>query len=142
MYNYTENNFKKMKMKCSAVSSLLFSLLLLSCATTSKTEYIPYEVPGKVEYISRVIRDSIYLSEKEYSRGDTVYLTKYEYHLKLRTDTIRDTIPAPYPVPYEVKVDNPIPYIPKAYRVLSAIGVLSLLLAILKMLLKKKPDRI
>lgn len=82
----------------------LFSMLLLVlCASCSKTVYMPVETT-RTEYIDRLktdsihITDSIILREKE----DTVYLTRWrtEYRDRLRVDSIliRDSISIPYPV--------------------------------------------
>lgn len=125
-----------MRKLCFVVLSLLF-FLLAGCISPKKIEYVPYEVPGKVEYISKVIKDSIYLSEKEYLKGDTVYLTKYEYHLKLRTDTIRDSIPYPVPTPVYVDKEVPVPYVPALYKILAVIGIAVIAAFILKLIIKK-----
>lgn len=125
---------------------LCFALLLLlplcfeGCISPKevvKYVEVPYEVT-RTEYVSKIEYDSIYIKEREYIKGDTIYLTKYEYKYKLKCDTIRDSIPCPYPVYVDREVEKAVPYTPKAYKALALIGVIALLLAIIKLILKIK----
>lgn len=86
-------------------------LLLASCKTTERVEYVPVETV-KTEYRDRLVEtydsihvhDSIFLAVK----GDTVYKYKQQliYKNKFVHDTvyvgIRDSIPLPYPVEKEL----------------------------------------
>ena len=77
---------------------ILFLALLLSCSTQTKIVEVPVE-RVKIEYKDKLIRDSIYVSEKEDTekRNDTTFITKYKYMFKDRLvrDTVlkQDTIP-------------------------------------------------
>lgn len=77
---------------------ILFLALLLSCSTQTKIVEVPVE-RVKIEYKDKLIRDSIYVSEKEDTekRNDTTFITKYKYMFKYRLvrDTVlkQDTIP-------------------------------------------------
>lgn len=82
-------------------------LLLASCKTTERVEYVPVETV-KTEYRDRLVEtfDSIHVHDSVFLavKGDTVYKYKQQliYKNKFVHDTvyvgIRDSIPVPYPV--------------------------------------------
>lgn len=88
-------------------------LLLASCKTTERVEYVPVETV-KTEYRDRLVEtyDSIHVHDSVFLavKGDTVYKYKQQliYKNKFVHDTvyvgIRDSIPVPYPVEKELSV--------------------------------------
>ena len=97
---------------------LLFAAALAVLTGCKTVEYVPvkeHEVHHDSIYFTKVQYDSIYVkdstNQKEYTRGDTVFIerlmwqTKYKY--KLVHDTLyqskTDSIPVPYPVVKEVE---------------------------------------
>ena len=96
------------------ITAFIFVVLIFS-GCKSKTVYVPVETVKK-EYIDRLKRDSIFMSDSvfvdRFLRGDTVFLTKekykYVYKDRLKVDTIAntDTIRVPYPIK-----GDPIPYV-------------------------------
>ena len=107
-----------------ATMGAVFSILMLLCllfGSCTTTKYVPVETTRTdTLYISRAERDSIYLHDSihvtEQQRGDTLYIMHDRWHTqyrdRLQHDTIyhtrRDTIPQPYEVIREVKVDKPL----------------------------------
>ena len=96
---------------------IIFAALAMIMVGCKTIEYVPvkeYEVHHDSIYFTKVQYDSIYVkdstNQKEYTRGDTVFIerlmwqTKYKY--KLVHDTLyqskTDSIPVPYPVVKEV----------------------------------------
>ena len=96
---------------------IIFAALAMIMVGCKTVEYVPvkeYEVHHDSIYFTKVQYDSIYVkdstNQKEYTRGDTVFIerlmwqTKYKY--KLVHDTLyqskTDSIPVPYPVVKEV----------------------------------------
>ncbi len=88
-------------------------LLLASCKTTERVEYVPVETV-KTEYRDRLVEtfDSIHVHDSVFLavKGDTVYKYKEQliYKNKFVHDTvyvgIRDSIPVPYPVEKELSI--------------------------------------
>ena len=88
-------------------------LLLASCKTTERVEYVPVETV-KTEYRDRLVEtfDSIHVHDSVFLavKGDTVYKYKQQliYKNKFVHDTvyvgIRDSIPVPYPVEKELSI--------------------------------------
>lgn len=88
-------------------------LLLASCKTTERVEYVPVETV-KTEYRDRLVEtyDSIHVHDSVFFavKGDTVYKYKQQliYKSKFVHDTvyvgIRDSIPVPYPVEKELSI--------------------------------------
>ncbi len=88
-------------------------LLLASCKTTERVEYVPVETV-KTEYRDRLVEtfDSIHVHDSVFLavKGDTVYKYKQQliYKNKFVHDTvyvgIRDSIPVPYTVEKELSV--------------------------------------
>ena len=78
---------------------LLVTLIFSILAGCGKPIYVPIE---SVRTINKLQRDSIYIYEKDsfYTKGDTIFSEKLKYVYKDREirDTVRDTIPKPYPV--------------------------------------------
>ena len=86
------------------------AMIIVGCKTVEYVPVVEHEVHHDSIYFTKVQYDSIYAkdstNQKEYTRGDTVFIerlmwqTKYKY--KLVHDTLYqakiDSIPAPYPV--------------------------------------------
>lgn len=84
---------------------ILFLVLLLSCSTQTKIVEIPVE-RVKIEYKDKLIRDSIYVSEKEDTerRNDTTFITKYKYMFKDRL--VRDTVLKQDTIPKIIEIET------------------------------------
>lgn len=82
------------------VTIVMLLALLSSCGTT---KYIPIETI-KTEKSTLYERDSIYIDRLIEKHGDTTYITRYEYRLKLKTDSFIkiDSIPHLVEVPVVV----------------------------------------
>lgn len=104
---------------------LLLSITLISCKPVEQVRYI--EVP-KIEYQYKTlhdsIRDSIYVSEKQYIAGDTVFVKAVEYRYKDRilcdTVAVRDSIVIVQEI--EKPIEKPVPYVPTSIKILATIG--------------------
>lgn len=100
----------------SVVVLLAVAVLLGSCTTTKYVE-VP-KVHTDTLYVSKMQKDSIYLHDSifvnQWKSGDTIYQTRdrwrTEWRDRLVTDTVlhlvRDTVPKPYPVIQEKKVEK------------------------------------
>lgn len=94
---------------------LLFTLLLIFTCCKTQTKIV--EVPQiHTEYITKtdVVRDSIYIYDKEYSRNDTVFIEKYKYKTidRFLTDTIMNTDT----ITVVKEVEVPVKYVPERYK--------------------------
>lgn len=118
---------------------LIIAILLMCSCTTTK--YIEREIPietTRVEYTNREYRDSFYIHDSidRYIEGDTVYLSKYKYIYRYitNTDTIvkTDSIEVPVEIKsMEVKEVNSL----KNYQIfLMCIGIVSILIALYKII--------
>ena len=100
----------------SVVVLLVLSVALGSCTTT---KYVEVEkVHTDTLYMSKVQKDSVYLHDSifvnQWRSGDTIYQTRDRWHTawrdRLVTDTVlhivTDTVPIPYPVIQEKKVEK------------------------------------
>ena len=100
----------------SMVVLLAVAAVLGSCTTTKYVE-VP-KVHTDTLYVSKTQKDSIYLHDSifvnQWKSGDTIYQTRdrwrTEWRDRLVTDTVlhlvRDTVPKPYPVIQEKKVEK------------------------------------
>jgi len=99
----------------SVVVLLAVAAVLGSCTTTKYVE-VP-KVHTDTLYVSKMQKDSIYLHDSifvnQWQSGDTIYQTRDRWHTawrdRLVTDTVlhmvTDTVPKPYPVIQEKKVE-------------------------------------
>ena len=110
--------------------ALIFTLLFSGCKTT---EYIKVPVETvKTEY--KVKKDSIYLHDSisvyKETKGDTVYITKWNFKIKeaFKTDTIlkKDSIPVIVEVEKVVEV-NKLNFWQKSLMWIGGVGLLVLL---------------
>ena len=100
----------------SVVVVLAVAAVLGSCTTTKYVE-VP-KVHTDTLYVSKMQKDSIYLHDSifvnQWQSGDTIYQTRDRWHTawrdRLVTDTVihmvTDTVPKPYPVIQEKKVEK------------------------------------
>lgn len=105
-----ENNTKSTKIV--AAWAIIAISAILACLSEGCTtiRYVPFETTRTDSvYVSKVMRDTV--REKDsisvFVKGDTVRLERFrtKYIIKERFDTIRktDSIPVPFPQPYEVE---------------------------------------
>lgn len=119
---------------------ILFALVLMtSCATKTKIEYVDREV---VKYETKIQHDTLINNVHDsifhtiFQRGDTIYDTKYVEKTKWRdrvvyqSDTCwRDSVVTEYKETVKEVVK-----IPKIYRIGLIISIISIIFAILKLL--------
>lgn len=109
---------------------LIALVFLLASCSPKVIETTKIEYRDKVEYRDRIERDTIYESvrEKEYIKGDTIYLetTKYVYKEIIRTDTayVSRVDSIPYEVSVPVYIEKPFK---TRHKILMSLGVFAII---------------
>lgn len=121
---------------------VLFTILLLTGCSTTKTIEVPvekirteYKTDTVLQYKNLVVKDSVFINQ--YVNGDTVYRVKYKYKYINNTDTlyrdryihVTDSIDRPVYIDKEVKVS----YVPWYAKILSWIGGITILVLCFKL---------
>lgn len=118
----------------SVVVLLVMSVALGSCTTTKYVE-VP-NVHTDTLYVSKTQKDSIYLHDSvfvnQWKSGDTIYQTRDRWYTawrdRLVTDTVlhivRDSVPKPYPVIKEKKVEKALTWWQRCRMMLGDIAII------------------
>lgn len=124
------------------INSILAFVLIMSLFGCKEYVYVPIEsVKTDSIYIVRERRDSVIMHDsvymETYTKGDTIFQTKYKEFTKyvpryiidtmvnVKVDTLR------IPTPYKVEVVKKVKYIPIYVKVFEWIGIVSSVLVIL-----------
>ncbi len=117
--------------------ALLIALGMM-CSCSHKV-YVPVEVvKEKVKVEKDSVRDSIYLRDSIVvtQKGDTVFTTKWKTKYLERVkyiyqlDSIRDSIPVPYPVEVKVEVEKPLSVWQKGLMGIGGVALVGLLVVL------------
>ena len=111
--SHLHNHYHTTNMK--RIIFILCCICLMGCKTT--TVVVPeYHTDTVTQYRDRISRvhDSIYV--REYTQGDTVYITRDRWHAS--TDTIRDSVYVSKvdSIAFPVEVEKQVRYIPSFYK--------------------------
>lgn len=125
---------------------VVLSILLGGCTSV---RYVEVEkVHTDTLYISKMQKDSIYLHDSifvnQWKSGDTIYQTRDRWHTEWRdrlvTDTVihfvTDTVPTPYPVIQEKKVEKELSWWQRMRMTVGDIAIFALVLMLLVWIVK------
>lgn len=110
--NFTQNLFGTINNN-RIMKHIVFFTLLAAFASCKTIKYVPVETV-KTEYIERLKSDSVLVYDSVFikEKGDTVFIEKYKYAYKTKTqiDSIfkSDTIQVPYEVEIIKEVKKPL----------------------------------
>ena len=115
---------------------LVVACTLIGCATSKNATQVAVASVHDTVYFNKVLYDSIYIDSwhHTYQKADTVVVekTKLEYRYKLLRDTVFRARIDSVPVIREVEVVREVRRVPWYAKVLSALGVLLLIILLFK----------